>query len=110
MMFSILIANIVDVTERMLGDNDDPLSVTVTVNELCPSDKDYLVLVTFGTRLTGSDGNCEGQIDRNATISSGNSTTFSVPADTVSREDDEEYCYTVIVDGEIGEYTINSCT
>ena len=108
-----LTAKILVVTEEMLNSDAESLRVTVSVNELCPSDKDHLVLVTFGTRpLAGGGGDdCVGQVNANVVIvvSSGDSTTFSVAADTVSLGDGEEYCYTVIVDGEIGEYTINSC-
>ena len=73
--------------------------MTLTVNELCPSDTQYPVLVMFGLRpLTESDddGDCEGQVDSDIEIiSSGVSATLSVPADAVSLRGDEEYCYTV---------------
>ena len=82
----------------MVDADDDPLSVTVSVNELCPSDRDYPVLVIFGTRpQTGSDSDCQGQVNASTTISSGDNAILSVPADTVDRESNEVYCFIVRV-------------
>ena len=90
----------------MVDPDDDPLSVTVTVNELCPPDREYDVLVTFGAqRQTGSDSDCQGQKNASTTILSDGSATLSVPADTVDRESNEVYCFVVRFDGTIGEYT-----
>ena len=94
LIFSFFTASILFITDVMLDADDDPLSVTVSVNELCPSDRDYGVLVTFGTRPgAGSDSDCRGQVDVNTTISSGDSATLSVSADTVDRESNEVYCF-----------------
>ena len=89
----------------MLSSDAELLSVTVSVNELCPSDSGYLLLVTFGAQpLTGSDtSDCEGQVNTNTFISSGNNAILSVPTDAVSLGENEEYCYTVRVGGETGE-------
>ena len=77
----------------MLDADDDRLSVRVRVNELCRN-REYLVLVTFGTRPgTSSDSGCQGQVDVNTTISSGDNATLSVPAHTVDRESNEVYCF-----------------
>ena len=82
----------------MLDADDDLLSVTVNVNKRCPSDRDYDVLVAFGTRPgAGSDSDCRGQVDVNTTISSGDSATLSVSADAVDRESNEVYCFIVRV-------------
>ena len=87
----------------MLSEDDDILSVTLSVNELCPSDTP--VLVTFGTQLVGG-GDCVGQMNATVmTISPGDSpVTFSVDANTVTLEDNEVYCYIASINGTIGEY------
>ena len=89
----------------MLSSDAENLSVTVSANELCFSDTFYIMLVTFGSQpLTSSGRDCEGQVNTNIeTVSSGDSATFSVPADTVTRRENEEYCYTLRVGDEIGE-------
>ena len=89
--FSFLTASILFITDVMVDADDDPLSVTVRVNELCPSYRDYSVLATFGTR--SGTGDCQGQVDVNVTISSGDNATLSVPAHTVDRESNEVYCF-----------------
>ena len=95
---SFLTASILFITDVMVDPDDDPLSVTVRVNELCPSYRDYSVLATFGTRSgTGSDSDCQGQVDVNTTISSGDNAILSVPADAVDRESNEVYCFIVRV-------------
>ena len=103
-MSTALAAMILSITEVMLDPDDDPLSVTVTINELCLSDRGYLVLVSFGTRPANSNGDCEVQGEVNATISSGCNVTFSIPTDTISLGTNEEYCYLVTVNDTIGEY------
>ena len=97
----LLTARILLVTEEILNSDAESLSVTVTVNELCPSDRDYLVLVTFGTRPLASNGSdCKGQVNTTVmTVTSGDSTIFCVAADTVILGDDEEYCYRTNTDG-----------
>ena len=91
------------VIEEMLGSGAQLLSVTVSVNELCALDAEYPVLVSFGTRsLTGNGSDCEGQVNTTVlTMSPGDSVTFSVAADTVSLEENEEYCY-IIYNAETG--------
>ena len=85
----------------MLSEDDDILSVTLSVNEECPSDTRYPVLVTFGIQL--ADGVCVGEINATVmTISPGDSpVTFSVDANTL--EDNEVYCYIASISGTIGE-------
>ena len=64
-----LTAKLLIVTEEILSSDAESLRVTVSVNELCPSDKDYLVLVTFGTRpLAGGGDDCVGQVNTNVVI------------------------------------------
>ena len=87
----------------MLSEDDDPLSVTLSVNEEYPSDTRYPVLVTFGTQPVDG-GDCVGQMNATVmTISPGDSpVTFSV--DTFALEDNEVYCYIASINGTIGEY------
>ena len=84
----------------MLSEDDDILSVTLSVNEECPSDTP--VLVTFGTQPVDG-GDCVGQMNATVmTISPGDSpVTFSVDAFTL--EDNEVYCYITSINGTIGE-------
>ena len=85
-----------------LDESDEFLSVTLMVNPLCHEDK-YPVLVTFGAQ-ENDNGTCQGQ--RNATLISlaaGESATFSVDRDTVTPRENEEYCYTVSINGRAGE-------
>ena len=86
-------------TNEMLSEDDDILSVTLSVNEECPSDTRYHVLVTFGTQPEGG-GDCVGQMNATVmTISPGDSpVTFSVDAFTL--EDNEVYCYIASINGE----------
>ena len=93
-LFSFLTASILFITDVMVDADDDPLSVTVRVNELCPSYRDYSVLATFGTR--SGTGDCQGQVDVNVTISSGDNAILSVPADAVDQESNEVYCFIMI--------------
>ena len=88
----------------MLSEDNDILSVTLSVNEECPSDTSYPVLVTFGTQPEGG-GDCVGQMNTTVmTISPGDSpVTFSVDANTVTLEDNEVYCYIASINGTIGE-------
>ena len=105
LIVSLPTANILLITDLMVGPDDDQLSITVAVNELCPPDREYDVLVTFGTRpRTGGDSDCQGQMNASTTIPSDDSATLSVSADTVDRESNEVYCFVVRVDGTIGEY------
>ena len=86
----------------MLSEDDDPLSVTLSVNVECPSHTSYPVLVTFGTQPEGG-GDCVGQM--NATVMTispdGSPVTFSV--DAFALEDEEVYCYIASINGTIGE-------
>ena len=86
----------------MLSEDDGILSVTLSVNEECPSDISYPVLVTFGTQRLGG-GDCVGQMNATVmTISPGGSpVTFSVDAFTL--EDNEVYCYIASISGTIGK-------
>ena len=66
-----LTAKILVVTEEILSSDAEPLRVTVSVNELCQSDRDdYLVIVTFGTwPLAGGGGDdCVGQVNGTVVI------------------------------------------
>ena len=89
----------------MLSEDDDILSVTLSVNEECPSDTRYPVLVTFGTQPADGGGDCVGQMNATVmTISPGDSpVTFSVDANTVTLEDNEVYCYIASINGTLGE-------
>ena len=90
----------------MLNEDDKPLSVTLSVNEECPSDTRYHVLVTFGTRHKNGSGDCVGQMNTTVMtiLPGGPSMTFSVYANTVNLEDEEVYCYMAIINGTMGEY------
>ena len=83
----------------MLKD-DEALSVTLTVNSACPMR--CPVVVSFGTEPTDG-GSC--YVQENSTkqsLSPGDTATFSVDADSVSRESGEKYCYLVTLCGNIG--------
>ena len=79
------------------------LSVTLSVNELCPSDTSYPVLVTFGTQPVDG-GDCVGQMNATmSTISSGDSpVTFSVDANSICLGYNEVYCY--VINDDTGKY------
>ena len=83
-------------------EDDEPLSVTVTVNSGCP--KSCPVIVSFGTKPPEADG-CGAQVNVTSEedLSPGETETFSVEADTVSRDSDEVYCFTVILCGNTGK-------
>ena len=92
------------VTMEDYSESDDELSVTVTINELCLNDTNYLVLVTFGTRPSENDDCMDQEESVPKNISSGDSETFAVSIDSVTLEDGYMYCYTIIVNGVHGEY------
>ena len=79
------------------------LSVTLSVNELCPSDTSYPVLVTFGTQPVDG-GDCVGQMNATmSTISSGDSpVTFSVAGNSICLGCNEVYCY--VINDDTGKY------
>ena len=79
------------------SESDDELSVTVTINELCLNDTNYLVLVIFGTRPSVNDDCMDKEESVPKNISSGDSETFAVSIDSVTLEDGYMYCYTIIV-------------
>ena len=83
------------------SESNDELSVTVTINELCLNDTNYLVLVIFGTRPSVNDDCIDQEKSVPKNISSGDSETFAV---SVTLEDGYIYCYTIIVNGVCGEY------
>ena len=91
------------------NDDDDELSVTLSVNQQCPSDTSYDVLVEFGTQSVDG-GVCIGQMNASImTITPGGSpVTFTVDANTVTLRNNEVYCYTASINGTIGEYS-RSC-
>ena len=92
------------VTMEDYSQSDDELSVTVTINELCLNDTNYLVLVIFGTRPSVNDDCMDQEESVPKNISSGDSETFAVSIDSVTLEDGYMYCYTIIVNGVHGEY------
>ena len=66
-------------TNEMLSEDDDILSVTLSMNSVCPSNTRYPVLVTFGTQPVGQMNATE------MTISPGDPpVTFSVDANNVT--------------------------
>ena len=66
----------------------------MTVNSGCPEAK-YPVLVTFGSKPEGAD-ECNGQKNMtNESLYPGEPATFSVHIDSISKGDDEKYCYIV---------------
>ena len=69
------------------SESNDELSVTVTINELCLNDTNYLVLVIFGTRASVNDDCMEKEESVLKNISSGDSETFAVSIDSVTLED-----------------------
>ena len=92
------------VTMEDYSESNDELSVTVTINELCLNDTNYLVLVIFGTRPSVNDDCMDQEESVPKNISSGDSETFAVSIDSVTLEDGYMYCYTIIVNGVRGEY------
>ena len=102
-------ARILIATNEMLNNDDDELSVTMSVNEQCPSDAGYDVLVEFGTQSVDG-GVCIGQMNASImTITPGGpSVTFTVDANTVTLGDDEVYCYMTSINGTVGEYSRSS--
>ena len=90
----------------MLNNDDDELSVTLSVNQQCPTDTSYGVLVEFGTQSVDG-GVCIGQM--NASIMSitpgGSPVIFTVDANTVTLGDDEVYCYKASINSTLGEPT-----
>ena len=94
------------VTMEDYSESNDELSVTVTINELCLNDTNYLVLVIFGTRASVNDDCMDQEESVPKNISSGDSETFAVSIDSVTLEDGYIYCYTIIVNGVRGEYIL----
>ena len=100
---SIYTARILIPSDEMLSGGVLSLSVTLSVNELCPSDTSYPVLVTFGTQPVDG-GDCVGQMNATmSTISSGDSpATFSVAGNSICLGYDEVYCY--VINDDTGKY------
>ena len=96
-------ARILIPSDEMLSGGVLSLSVTLSVNELCPSDTSYPVLVTFGTQPVDG-GDCVGQMNATmSTISSGDSpVTFSVAGNSVCLGYNEVYCY--VINDDTGKY------
>ena len=96
-------ARILIPSDEMLSGGVLSLSVTLSVNELCPSDTSYPVLVTFGTQPVGG-GDCVGQMNATmSTISSGDSpVTFSVAGNSICLGYNEVYCY--VINDDTGKY------
>ena len=101
---SIYTARILIPSDEMLSGGVLSLSVTLSVNELCPSDTSYHVLVTFGTQPVDG-GDCVGQMNATmSTISSGDSpVTFSVAGNSICLGCNEVYCY--VINDDTGKYT-----
>ena len=91
-------------TNEMLSEDDDILSVTLSMNSVCPSNTRYPVLVTFGTQPVGS-GDHVGQINATEmTLSPGDPpVTFSVDANNVTLE---VYCYMASINDTIGKWQV----
>ena len=100
---SIYTARILIPSDEMLSGGVLSLSVTLSVNELCPSDTSYPVLVTFGTQPVDG-GDCVGQMNATmSTISSGDSpVTFSVAGNSICLGYNEVYCY--VINDDTGKY------
>ena len=100
---SIYTARILISSDEMLSGGVLSLSVTLSVNELCPSDTSYPVLVTFGTQPVDG-GDCVGQMNATmSTISSGDSpVTFSVAGNSICLGCNEVYCY--VINDDTGKY------
>ena len=96
-------ARILIPSDEMLSGGVLSLSVTLSVNELCPSDTSYPVLVTFGTQPVDG-GDCVGQMNATmSTISSGDSpVTFSVAGNSICLGYNEVYCY--VINDDTGKY------
>ena len=96
-------ARILIPSDEMLSGGVLSLSVTLSVNELCPSDTSYAVLVTFGTQPVDG-GDCVGQMNATmSTISSGDSpVTFSVAGNSICLGYNEVYCY--VINDDTGKY------
>ena len=96
-------ARILIPSDEMLSGGVLSLSVTLSVNELCPSDTSYPVLVTFGTKPVDG-GDCVGQMNATmSTISSGDSpVTFSVAGNSICLGYNEVYCY--VINDDTGKY------
>ena len=75
--------------------------MTLTVNSGCPMT--CPVVVSFGTESDGG-GSCDIQAKSSTeSLSPGDTATFSVDADSVSRESGDQYCYLVSLCGIIGK-------
>ena len=88
--------------ENILLNDDKPLSVTVTLNRRCEM-REYSVTVMFGARLKGSNSCNTQQNVHKGPLRPGNTSVFSVPANSVMLESNEEYCYNVSLDGMTGK-------
>ena len=61
-------------------------------------------MVSFGTEPASGGGSCDSQAkDSTESLSPGDTATFSVDANSVSRELGERYCYLVSLCESIGE-------
>ena len=95
-------------TAVLQSDKLEDLRVDVTVNAACPETKNgYNVRVTFGARSVGTTS-CVSQKNVTAAspFQSGETIQFSVDAESVSLEPEEEYCYIVCLDGVPGESSL----
>ena len=76
--------------------------MTLTVNNGCPMR--CPVVVSFGTEPAAGGGSCDPQAkDSTESLSPGDTATFSVDADSVSRGPGERYCYLVTLCENIGK-------
>ena len=86
-------------------DNEDELSVTVSINDAC-EDGEYPVTVLFGTVPRTSSVGCN--IQRNVSdqdpLRPGQPSTISVETSSITLGSDEEYCFIVFLRGVPGIY------
>ena len=89
------------IEDGQILEDGEILNVTLTVNSACPMR--CPVRVSFGTEpLRG--GSCDPQAeDSTESLSPGDTATFSVDGDSVSRGSGERYCYLVTLCDSIGE-------
>ena len=85
--------------EEVLG--SDILRLNMTVNGDCPA-AEYPVLVTFGSRPVGAS-DCVGRENVTNSLSPGLSTIISLNINSICLRLNEEYCYTVSLNGAPGE-------
>jgi hypothetical protein len=76
------------------------LSVTVTVNPLCP-DAVYPVLASFGTQMADGNDNCSVQQNDTDSATLGNSVTLTADPNSIPLGTGQEYCVVISTNGEI---------